>query len=85
METLRNEATSNAIVEHSDAALGTVVENNAGTGPNAGDHARMAWVDDWNTRDDAFPDDENDVSWDVSDDEGVEDVTPNGDVYLRDD
>ena len=76
---LRSDAATAEIVELTDHALGAEVET------IAGDDAKMAWIDDRNKRDDAFPDDENDVSWDVSDDEGVEDVTPRGTVFVRDD
>ena len=76
---LRSDAATTEIVELTDHDLGAEVET------IAGDDAKMAWIDDRNKRDDAFPDDENDVSWDVTDDEGVEDVTPRGTVFVRDD
>ena len=78
IESIRTDNTSTALVEYTQAVLGTIVENST-----AGDDDRMAWIDSWNDRQPAFPEDSNDVSWDVSDDEDMEDVTP--DVFLLDD
>ena len=60
---LCGESNTGSMVEYSDEQLGTIVEK------IAGDAARMAWIDEANEPDDPFPEEDNNVDWDMDDDE----------------
>jgi hypothetical protein len=56
---MSREAANEEIVNYSPQQLGTMVEK------IAGDDAMMAWIDKANDAEDEFPEEEDDVSWDV--------------------